>query len=120
MSQPLHRAFAPRSGAVAAACLAAALGFASIEAAHAQFPSIPGLGSIPNVQNIKDLVKNKKAPAANVPVPKKGVAVPNVGGRPGMPGRVPNMGNVAPKGMPNVGRPGIGGMPKGMPNVGGL
>jgi hypothetical protein len=124
MSQPLHRAFAPRSGALVAALLAAAMGFVSVEAAYAQFPSIPGLGSISNVQNLKDLVKNKKTPpaAAKVPVaPKKGIAIPNVGGgRPGMPTRVPNIGNAAPKGMPQIGRPGINALPKGMPNVGGL
>jgi hypothetical protein len=124
MSQPLHRAFAPRSGAAVAALLAAAISFVAIEAAHAQFPSIPGLGSISNVQNLKDLVKNKKTPpaATKVPVaPKKGIAIPNAGGgRPGMPSRVPNIGNAAPRGMPQIGRPGINALPKGTPNVGGL
>jgi hypothetical protein len=100
------------------------MGLASTQAAQAQFPSIPGLGSVPNLQNLKDLVKNKKAPTAKVPVVpnKKGVAIPGAGGgRPGMPSRVPNIGNAGPKGgMPQMGRPGFNAMPKGAPNVSGL
>jgi subtilisin family serine protease len=124
MSQTLHRAFAPRSGAIVAALLGAAIGFASTEAAHAQLPSIPGLGSVSNLQNLKDLVKNKKAPAAKVPVvPKKGVAIPGAGGgRIGMPPRGPMMGS---RGVPQIGRtgpgnvnPNLSGLPKGPMNVG--